>query len=125
MQRKQAKPFIITGLLVAAGLSGGMLLANFTTGGTTRDTPTLASTWTATDPASTEAPILASASPMDGPRSYVCHGCGPTLAEQREKADAARYARADYGYGELAPMPSYHPAAEGEEDGMVQASPSY
>lgn len=125
MKYMQARPFIIAGILILTGVCSGTLLGHFTTGDTSggkgaEQSSVSAPSWAGADPesaAAVEPAVLAA-----GPNHYDCKGCGPTLAEQRERAEARQYGE-DSGYapGEFAPLPPYRPQPDEEEPRLSPA----
>lgn len=117
MQPNRMKLLLVTGSLVLAGTFGGMALANFAVGGAAGPTAGGRSSWVADDMAKDDPPVLASAVMTDGPKDYVCKGCGPSLYEQRIKDDAAHMGHVS---GPLEPLPAHHASDNTAQAGMAQ-----
>lgn len=107
--------------VLVMGAGTGLALGGFATGqAPPSPTDSLLTTSDAQSVEPIETPMPAV---QNGPERYVCHGCGPTLAERNAQAYSAHYAAADPGYDaayrladDYVPLPAYRPIPyEGDE----------
>jgi hypothetical protein len=125
MRARRRARLIVAGLAVLLmGAGAGFALGGFAireTRPSMADSALASTDMEGADPGDAPAPAVAKG--PDRPDRYICHGCGPSLAERNAQSYAAHYAATDPGYDaahdlakDYSPLPAYQPMPyEGDE----------
>lgn len=112
---------ILAMLSIVGGVSGGLLLANFTIGGEDTQIASSDLSWATSVPERQALPTSELAEAADGPQHYSCKGCGLTLAERHASLSNSDYGVVtDHSEDRLEPLPTYQ--EHNEEPSLQLAS---